>query len=287
MRTRRDRATRTERDGARRTGRDRATVRIPAAAAALLALALIAGCAADARDQPEPAIALPPPGAVADYQLGGAYEPAPEVTLIVRDSTESPAEGRYSVCYLNGFQTQPGESPSEGLLLTDGGDPIADPDWPDEFLIDIRTDAALHRAAEAIARCADAGFDAVEFDNLDSFTRSRGLLDADDALAFAARLISAAHEAGLAAGQKNAAELAEHGRDAGFDFAVAEECDVFEECDAYTDIYGDAVIAIEYTDDLRRPFADICADPDRPATMILRDRGLVPAGDPGYVFDHC
>ncbi|MEU1970920.1 endo alpha-1,4 polygalactosaminidase [Microbacterium sp. NPDC019599] len=249
-----------------------------------LLVALVSGCSAP----PAPDVALPPAGAVADYQLGGAYDPAPEVTLVVRDSTEAPAPGRYSVCYLNAFQTQPGETPAADLLLTDqDGESIADPDWPDERLVDIRTDAALERAADGIARCADAGFDAVEFDNLDSFTRSAGLLDAEDALAFAADLVQEAHAAGLAAGQKNTAELTEHGHRTGFDFAVAEECDVFEECAAYTDVYGDAVIAIEYTDDLRRPFAEVCADPDRPATMILRDRDLVPAGEPGHVFEHC
>ena len=260
-----------------------------AVTAVLVAVTLV-GCSPETGPEPYTTVdvTLPPAGVVADYQLGGAYDAAPEVTLVVRDSTELPAAGRYSVCYLNAFQTQPGETPTDGLLLTDGAsEPIADPDWPDEYLIDIGTDAASQRAADGIARCADAGFDAVEFDNFDSFTRSDGLLDADDALAFARSLVDEAHAAGLAAGQKNAAELTAHGREAGFDFAVAEECDVFEECAAYTDVYGDAVIAIEYTDDVRRPFAEICADPDRPASMILRDRDLVPAGQPGYVFDHC
>ncbi|WP_414685574.1 endo alpha-1,4 polygalactosaminidase [Microbacterium sp. LMI1x-1-1.1] len=37
---------------------------------------------------------------------------------------------------------------------------------------------------------------------------------------------------------------------AGFDFAVVEECAAYEECSAYTEVYGDHVLAIEYTDNL-------------------------------------
>ncbi|MGZ5403361.1 MAG: endo alpha-1,4 polygalactosaminidase [Nocardioides sp.] len=53
------------------------------------------------------------------------------------------------------------------------------------------------------AGCAEDGFDAVEFDNLGSFTRSRGLLSARDSRAFAASLVDRAHAEGLAAAQKN------------------------------------------------------------------------------------
>ncbi len=51
----------------------------------------------------------------------------------------------YSICYVNGFQTQPGELdawPRE-LLLQRDGEVVFDPDWPDEALID--TSSAAHR----------------------------------------------------------------------------------------------------------------------------------------------
>lgn len=234
-----------------------------------------------------------PPGAVADYQLGGGYPPPPGVTVVVRDSTDVPAPGLFSICYVNGFQTQPGADWPEALLLKGPEGPLADPGWPDEFLLDISTPEAraanLALVLPAIRSCADKGFDAVEFDNLDSYGRSGGQLDAEDALAFAALLVAEAGKLGLPAGQKNTAEFGARGRDeAGFAFAVTEECHRWSECAAYTGVYGrDQVLGIEYADDLRGSFADACADPDRPGSLILRDRLLSRAGSKGYVFDYC
>ena len=263
---------------------------LPAVAALLIALG---GCA-NATDPSSPTIALPPSGAVPDYQLGGAYDPSPEVGIVGRDRGAEPAPGVYSICYVNGFQTQPGELdawPRE-LLLQRDGEVVFDPDWPDEALID--TSSAAHREKIAdtvipwIEGCADAGFDAVEFDNLDSYSRSGGSLSLDDNLALAALLVVAAHAVRLAAGQKNAAEdaalLHERG---GFDFAVTEECAAYEECGAYTAVYADHVIDIEYTDELPRPFAEMCADDSSPDSMVLRDRDLVTPDDDAYAFETC
>lgn len=214
--------------------------------------------------------------------------------IVGRDRSEIPADGVYSICYVNGFQTQPGELdewPAD-LLLQNDGEPVFDPDWPDEALLDTSTEDRRESIAEIVAPwidgCADAGFQAVEFDNLDSYTRSDGALTLDDNLALASRLVDVAHDAGLAAGQKNAAEDAARLRErAGFDFAVVEECATYEECDAYTDVYGDQVIDIEYTDELPRPFTEMCDDDSSPASMVLRDRDLLPAGDDGHVFETC
>jgi hypothetical protein len=235
-----------------------------------------------------------PAGALADYQLGGGYAPPPGVTVLVRDSTDMPAPGFFNICYVNGFQTQPGQSWPGGLLVPGpDGTPLADADWPDEFLLDIttgqsrRTNLAL--IEPAIRACAGEGFDAVEFDNLDSYTRSDGYLTLDDTVAFARLLVAAAARLGLPAAQKNTPELGTRGRDqVGFRFAIAEECHRWNECAAYTRVYGAGqVLGIEYTDDLRGPFSAACADPDRPASLILRDRMLLPVGSKGYVFELC
>ena len=211
-----------------------------------------------------------------------------------RDRSAEPAPGAYSICYVNGFQTQPGELdvwPDE-LLLHRDGDVVFDPDWPDEALLDTSTAERREKIADTvtpwIVGCADAGFDAVEFDNLDSYSRSEGGLALDDNLALAALLVDAAHVAGLAAGQKNAAEDAAllHER-AGFDFAVTEECAAYAECGAYTAVYGDHVIDIEYTDELPRSFAEMCDDDSSPASMVLRDRDLVTPDDDAYAFETC
>jgi hypothetical protein len=239
-----------------------------------------------------PGQSLPMP-LVADYQLGGGYTPSDGVTVVVRDSTATPAPGLFNICYVNGYQTQPGANwPAELLVPGPDGKPLADPNWPDEYLIDVATPE--HRARNfdlvlpILQSCADKGFDAVEFDNLDSYTRSEGHMTLDHSIAFAKLLVEATHNLGLAAGQKNTAELGTKGRDEiGFDFAIAEECYRWNECAAYTDVYADQVIGIEYTDDLRGTFADACADPARPRSLILRDRMLVPSGHPDHVFDRC
>ncbi len=254
---------------------------------------LLAGCGAQAGESE----ALPEGGF--DYQLGEAYPPPEGATIVVRDATAEPEPGIYSVCYVNGFQTQPGELDSwldAGLVLLDGdGEPVADPGWPDEMLLDTSTDDKRERITEILAEtvngCAQAGFDAVEFDNLDSYLRSGGALSVDDNLALAGDLVASAHERGLAAAQKNAAEEAERGRDeAGFDFAVTESCAAWSECSVYTDAYGDDVLDIEYPEDLEEVganFEQVCSDPDLPSRTILRDLDLVGPDEADHVHARC
>jgi hypothetical protein len=236
-----------------------------------------------------------PAGAVFDYQLGGGYPPPDGVTVVARDSTDDPADGLYSVCYVNAFQTQPGADwPSELVLHDSSGAEVFDPEWPDERILDIGSagnrESIAARQAGTIAGCAADGFDAVEFDNLDSYTRSGGAFDLESAVAFATLLVASAHENGLAAGQKNTPQLADRGRDEiGFDFVVAEQCALYDECAAYTEPYGDRVLDIEYIEDLDRDgdFAELCADPATPPNAILRDLDLTPAGEPSHVYERC
>ncbi|MEV5042051.1 endo alpha-1,4 polygalactosaminidase [Microbacterium sp. LMI1x-1-1.1] len=269
------------------------TVRRALALLAATAL-LLAGCADQSAHPHDPPAGpqLPPAGAQLDYQLGGAYDPPDGVDIVVRDRTAASIDDLHSVCYVNGFQTQPGELdawPDDLLLRDDEGQPIIDPDWPDEVILDTRKARDIAKVVEPWIRdCASDGFDAVEFDNLDTYTRTGGALSRDDALNLATLLVDIAHDVGLAAGQKNAAEDASflHSR-AGFDFAVVEECAAYEECSAYTEVYGDHVLAIDYTDNLPRPWDEVCADPVTPASVVLRDRDLVTPDDPGYVFETC
>lgn len=228
-----------------------------------------------------PALTMLPTGTDVDYQLGGAA-PAPDhVGIVVRDREEQPQSGRYNVCYVNGFQTQPHEKAfwrkRPALLLRDrGGEPVEDEAWG-EWLLDLRTADKRRRIARIVTRwtagCADDGFDAVEFDNLDSFTRSHHLLTRRQAVAYAALLVDRAHAAGLEAGQKNLAGF--DGTTIGYDFAVAEECGRYRECDAYTKVYGDQVLAIEYR---RTYFRWTCRHVGDELPVVLRDRDLTPEG---------
>jgi len=258
-------------------------------------LILCTGTASAAEEQAGAAQAFKPlpSDAIADYQLGGAYDPPTGTNVVVRDSAATPARGLYNICYVNGLQTQPGVAwPLELLVKNRKGEPLVDPEWPDEHLLDIsskkRRAAILERLAVTISGCARAGFNAVEFDNLDSFTRSNGALKHEDAVAFATLLVGAAHGHGLAAGQKNTPQLSDRERkQIGFDFAVSEECHRYDECAGYTRYYGDQAINIEYVDDLRGRFADICEAPNTPRDTVLRDRDLKPAQRKGYRYDHC
>ncbi|SDO20624.1 Glycoside-hydrolase family GH114 [Klenkia soli] len=235
-----------------------------------------------------PAESDAPWGLRVDYQLGGAYEPADGVTGVVRDRTDSPAPGLWSACYVNAFQTQPGtDDVPEDLLLHDAdGNRVEDPDWPGEFLLDIGSADQRSRVLDLVGGwidgCADDGFDAVEPDNLDSWTRSQDLLGEDDAEYMAELLVERAHDAGLDIAQKNAADL--DGRSLGFDYAVTEQCQVYDECAVYTDAYGDAVVEIEYTDDA---FDAACDARGGHVAVQRRDRDVSVPGTEGYVSRFC
>jgi hypothetical protein len=272
---------------------------------AILATVLtVAGCSAPAEGDDasttHPAaqsrVLSPPLGARFDYQLGAAYAPPEGVTVVERDRTSSPAGAGYDICYVNGFQTQPSESEDfaaehpELVLQTPVG-PLVDKGWPDEYLFDTTTEdkrSTLARIVGAwITGCARSGFDAVEIDNLDSYTRSAGAVSLKDNLSLAADYARIAHAAGLAIAQKNTADQARQLRAAGYDFAVTESCYQFSECDAYTDIYP-TVLDIEYTDELGGDaFANACSDSARPQSMILRDHSLVGPDDAEYVYRTC
>lgn len=248
------------------------------------------GSSSETGDPPSPS--LPPANAPLDYQLGGAYEPPDGVEVVSRDREAAPAPGIYNICYVNGYQTQPHEEQwwldehPELLLRDENGDPFIDPDW-DEILLDITTDENRQALAEIvggwIVQCGRDGFDAIEIDNLDTYSRSDGLITQDDAVAFMSMLSEIAHAEGLAIAQKNSTEILDRQPELGTDFAVAEECNRWNECADYMDVYGDQVYVIEYR---QQDFEAGCADfPE--LSIVLRDLELVPAGQGGYVFDGC
>ncbi|WP_152189095.1 endo alpha-1,4 polygalactosaminidase [Georgenia satyanarayanai] len=270
---------------------------VPAAAglAVGLVLAACAGCVSPGDVVRGTSPALPPTSGAFDYQLGAAYGAPGELDVVVRDAAADPLEGAYNVCYVNGFQTQPGTLPAwerhhpEALLRADDGAPVVDPDWPDEAVLDPSTPAQREEIVAVVAPlidgCAEAGFDAVEIDNLDTFLRF-DRVDRAGALALARAYADRAHTAGLAIAQKNAAELGAVGRDeVGFDLAVVEECAAFEECGAYRAVYGAHVLQVEY--DGGRSFDELCATPGRAPLTVLRDRLLVGPAAEGYVRLQC
>lgn len=268
------------------------TSRVPGRAAAACALAvLLAGLTACGTSGGSPsdapaAVRLPPRHAGFDYQIGGAYPPPSGVRVVSRDRTDAPEPGLYNICYVNAFQAQPDERPAwpDGLLLRDThGKAVVDEDW-DEPLLDISTAAKRERVAARVNRwidgCAAKGFDAVEPDNYDSYTRSHGLLTAGDATAYITLLARHAHARHLAIAQKNTLELAGLRKRAGLDFAVTEECGAYDECGQYAKAFDDRVVDVEYTDrGLRRARAGFGGR----LSIVRRDVMVSTPGSDGYV----
>ncbi len=239
-------------------------------------------------------VELPPPDGGLDYQLGGAYPPADGVTIVSRDRNADPVgDGVYDICYVNGFQIQPdeeqfwqGEHP-DLILRDEGGDPVIDPDW-DEMLLDVSTpekrEAIAEIVSEWIASCGTAGYEAIEIDNLDSYSRSQDLLTQDNAVEFMVLLSASAHANGMAIAQKNSTELVPRKEEMGTDFVVAEECSRYDECGDYIDGYGDAVLMIEYR---QQDFDEGCAAYGD-MSIVLRDVNLVTPDDADtYVYQAC
>lgn len=242
---------------------------------------------------------LPPANAGLDYQIGDPYTPPSGVQVVARDRGATPAAGRYNLCYVNGFQTQPDDedwwrSTHDDLLLKRDGRYVTDADWG-ETLLDISTPAKREALAAIVAQwideCAAKGFQAVEADNLDTWTRSHGLLTMEHAVAFATLLAAHAHAKGLAIGQKNALDLSSAGRtQVGFDFVVAEECADYElrpgtpECQGYIDVYGDQVFVIEYDDE---HFELACERFGSRLSIVRRDVDVTAPGSRTYIFKSC
>ncbi|AZM58204.1 MULTISPECIES: endo alpha-1,4 polygalactosaminidase [unclassified Streptomyces] len=253
------------------------------AAAALAGALLVPGSASAAP-------VAPPAHAGFDYQIGGAYTPPAGVQVVSRDHTAAPAAGLYNICSINAFQVQPAaedEWDADLLLRDSSGEVVYDEDWG-EALLDIRTDAKRRRIAEKVGGwidgCRDKGFQAVEPDNYDTYSRSGGLLSSSQAQAFIRLLSARAHAGGLAIAQKNTVELAHNRVANGLDFAVAEECGQYDECGDYTDAFGNDVIVIEYT---RKGLSKACSGWGSTLSIVRRDLDVSPAGSSGYVRQTC
>jgi Glycoside-hydrolase family GH114 len=277
------------------------------AALAGAVLSIAAGDSDGTRLDPVAAESYAPPPANAgfDYQIAGDYPLPQGVSVVSRDwfIGVPAADPAYSICYVNAFQTQANESgtdrPDERsnwprkLILSKLGD---DPNWGGEYLVDVRSGKKRKRAArwvqQMIDGCAQKGFDAVEYDNLDSWTRFDGTplakkvpFSKKQALAYARLLADRAHAAGLAVGQKNTADTTPaQSQKVGFEFAIAEECARYTECDRYQRVYGDRVIVIEYR---RKDFDRACATVGDALSVVLRDRQVSLPGSRQYVYDAC
>ena len=59
------------------------------------------------------------------------------------------------------------------------------------------------------------------------------------------------------------------------------------ECSAYTALYGNHVLEIEYTDNGRSACTTACTARGATLSIIYRDRDVVAKGQPGYHYEYC
>ena len=260
-------------------------------------------------------VTLPPANGKWDYQIGGPYTPTAGVQVVSRDRTVAPAAGKYNICYVNVGQTQPDEgSPNPNaygttawwlanhpnvILKGSNGQPIVDPNW-DEVVFDVRTASQRNELASVIQpwflQCKNDGYQAIEPDNIDLEARSSGLETHAQVRAYVSLLVQYAHSIGLAIGQKNAVtddnDSPEWQTDgptfvdgtSGFDFAIAEECGRYTECDTFTTMYPGRVYVVEYT---ASGWNKGCTAVGATNSVIQRNVDVRPAGSSGYVYKEC
>jgi hypothetical protein len=157
------------------------------------------------------------------------------------------AAGGKAICYLSAgtwenWRVDANQFPASVLGSKNG--------WPGEKWLDIRQTSILLPIMEArVQKCRQAGFDGVEWDNVDGFSNRTGFpLTANDQLVYDASLANLAHSYGLTVALKNDVEqlpdLAPY-----VDYAVNEQCQQYNECGGYTTYFtnaGKAVFQVEY-----------------------------------------
>ena len=188
--------------------------------------------------------------------------------------------GGHAVCYLSAGTAEnfrPDYDKYVQFDRTHGHSLIGKPfsgRFPNEYWLNLNNnrgqrDFILRQLAARTRKCANAGFDAVEFDNVETYaqpTRVTGWqVSAHTQLIFNTALAKMAHANGLSVGLKN--DLGQVPRlEPEFDFAVNEQCFQYHECTnnpspGYKAFLRDSkpVFQVEY----RIPPSSFCSDANR------------------------
>lgn len=156
--------------------------------------------------------------------------------------------GGRAICYVSAGTFEPWRPDASSYPDSIKGRSVSG--FRDEKWLDIRQTGVLFSILDArVAKCAQAGFDGVEWDNVDGFSNRTGFpLTAGDQRFYDESLANMAHAHGLTVALKNDVEqLADLG--AYFDYAVNEQCQQYNECGAYATNFtghGKAVFQVEY-----------------------------------------
>ena len=197
----------------------------------------------------------PAPGSTWQWQLQGHLDTSVDVDVYGIDMFDNSAavveqlrdDGRKVICYISAGSWERWRPDADNFSDAVTGRKLDG--WPGERWLDVRRLNQLRPIMNArMNKCADKGFDAIEFDNVDGYTNQTGFpLSGSDQRRYNRYLADAAHNRGLAAGLKNDLDqidvLEPH-----FDFAVNEQCFQYHECGALDDFIdaGKAVFQVEY-----------------------------------------
>ncbi|KAJ3099864.1 hypothetical protein HDU96_010537 [Phlyctochytrium bullatum] len=182
------------------------------------------------------------PAVVFHSDIDSGFEPAKVHAL-----------GKKAICYINAGALETFRSDYASFPAEAKGN--AYPGW-DEVFIDIRHSKVRSLIAARFQRAAEAGCDAVEPDNMDSYMYNNGFkLTETDAKDYFLFLSNEAHSRGMAIGLKNCGDMlanAQYGAQvlAAADFSVVESCYPHNSCGQYEGFIkgGKPVFAVEYPD---------------------------------------
>jgi hypothetical protein len=160
--------------------------------------------------------------------------------------------GDKAICYVNAGAWERWRDDKNAFPKRVLGKPLDG--WPGERWLDIRKINRLRPIMEArMDRCAEKGFDGIEFDNVDGYQNSSGFpLKKSHQIAYNEMLASSAKARGLAPGLKNALGIVDQLVD-DYAFAINEQCLQYNECDRLVPFIeaNKAVFHIEYKRDDR------------------------------------
>ncbi|CAM9515826.1 unnamed protein product [Scytosiphon promiscuus] len=131
-------------------------------------------------------------------------------------------------------------------------------DWENEYWLDVNNEGLKPIMTARVEKAQSMNCDGIEPDNMDVYLQTDPGVSVTVAeqLDYNGWFASEVHAYGMKVGLKNCVELLES-LVFSFDFAINEECNVYEECDGYSDTFldqGKPVFNVEYTNDL-----DMCA----------------------------
>ena len=212
------------------------------------------------------------------WQLTQPVDQAIDASVFDVDAFETPPaviadlrrRGRKTICYVDVGSWEPWRPDSDKFPAAVLGRTYQG--FADERWLDVRSiDTIGPLLAARLDRCRDAGFDAVEPDNVDGYANDTGFsITADDQLRFNRWIADQAHRRGLSVGLKNDAEQAA-ALEPSFDWALTEDCHVQGWCSEVTGPFlgqGKAVFSAEYTDH-RATRETVCAAARGDGTAVI------------------